>query len=80
MDKDATDEQKFIIDSIVKFFTGDETATYEKHKETYFETAQLFGQAIRKVKPEKLERDTVRPAICRSSWALGEDFVLFTGM
>ena len=60
MEKDATDEQRFIMDSIVKFFTGDETATYEKTKETYFETAQIFGQNIRKVKPEKLEREVVK--------------------
>ena len=60
MDKDRSDEQLFIMDSLAKFFTGDVDATYESAFDEYFANAELYGAIVRRVKPEKLEKDVVR--------------------
>ena len=48
------------MDSLAKFFTGDADATYESAFDEYFATAELYGAIVRRVKPEKLEKDVVR--------------------
>jgi len=48
------------MDSLAKFFTGEADATYESAYEEYFATAELYGAIVRRVKPEKLEKDVVR--------------------
>ena len=56
----ATNEQKFIMDSLAKLFSGSDKATFENKFDDYFCDAQQFGSTVRKAKPEKLEKDLVR--------------------
>ena len=53
-------EQQFIMDSLAQFFTGDANASYKSAFEEYFATAELYGAIVRRVRPEKLEKDVVR--------------------
>ena len=60
MDGTATKEQKFIMDSLAKLFSGDPDATYASKYDDYFFDAQQFGSTVRRVKPEVLEKDLVK--------------------
>jgi len=52
---DANPIHIFIMDSLATFFAGEAT-TYADTKDIYFADAAIFGQQIRKVKPEKLDK------------------------
>ena len=49
----------YIMDSLATFFAGEQT-TYAATKAEYFADPNVFGQQIRKVKPEKLDKELVK--------------------
>ena len=59
MNGGASKEQVFIMDSLAQFFTADPNATFKGNQE-FFTDHLAFGAAVRKVKPEKLDRDACK--------------------
>ena len=59
MNGQPTPEQTFIMDSLAKFFTYDKNRTFADSQE-FFEDHGAYGSAIRKLKPEKLDKETVK--------------------
>jgi len=49
----------FIMDSLAKFFTADPNSTFKDAPE-FFTDHLAFGAIVRKVKPEKLDRETCK--------------------
>ena len=49
----------FILDSLATYFAGEPT-TYADHKEDFFADEQVYGQQVRKCKPEKVEKNLVK--------------------
>jgi hypothetical protein len=60
MDGEGTKEQKFIMDSLAKIFSGEESATYASKYDDYFSDFQQYGSTVRRVRPERLEKDLVK--------------------
>lgn len=50
----------FLLDGITQFLTGKEDATFEKQGEQYFSDEATLGTALRKVKPEVLDKDHLK--------------------
>ena len=51
--------QVFIMDSLAKFFTANPDATFKDTQE-FFADHLAFGAIVRKVKPEKLDREACK--------------------
>ena len=54
METAAEKEHTIIMDALAKFLSGNPDASYSGEKETFFKDHNVFGAAIRKIKPEKL--------------------------
>lgn len=56
----ASETHKTIMDSLAQFFTADPSSTYAATKDVFFVDASVYGQQIRKTKPEKLDKEAVK--------------------
>ena len=48
------------MNSLAQFLTGEESATWESKFDDYFADAGVFGSQIRRIRPERLEKDVVK--------------------
>lgn len=58
-DPEVSVHHRFIMDSLAKFFSGNNEATFESHKAEFFVDAPTYCGHIRKCHPELLDKETI---------------------